>query len=100
SPARKDKKAGIGVVVVDSKEVDGRMRRHSQAVLAQQEFLGDRVIDITPGTKAAEPIQDGGEIPSADQQGLAQIFSGASDILVQFNTVGKQLKDLMDNINK
>jgi phospholipid/cholesterol/gamma-HCH transport system substrate-binding protein len=99
-PTSKDEKPIVVVVVVDSKEVEGRIRRDSQAVLAQQGFLGDRVIDITPGTKAAEPIQEGGEIPSADQQGLAQIFSGASDILVQFNTVGKQLQELMDNINQ
>ena len=99
-PTSKDEKPIVVVVAVDSNEVKDRIRRDSQAVLAQQGFLGDRVIDITPGTKAAEPIQDGGEIPSADQQGLAQIFSGASDILVQFNTVGKQLQELMDNINQ
>ena len=99
-PTSRDEKPIVVVVVVDSNEVKDRIRRDSQAVLAQQGFLGDRVIDITPGTKAAEPIQDGGEIPSADQQGLAQIFSGASDILVQFNTVGKQLQELMDNINQ
>src|SRR5882672_764112 len=99
-PTSKDEKPIVVVVVVDSKEVEGRIRRDSQAVLAQQGFLGDRVIDITPGTKGAEPIPENGEIPSADQQGLAQIFSGASDILVQFNTVGKQLQELMDNINQ
>ena len=99
-PASKDDKPIVVNMVVDAKEVEGRIRRDSQAVLAQQGFLGDRVIDITPGTKATEPIPDGGEIPSADQQGLAQIFSGASDILVQFNTVGKQLQELMDNINQ
>lgn len=99
-PTSKDEKPIIVVMVVDAKEVEGRIRRDSQAVLAQQGFLGDRVIDITTGTKGAEPIPDGGEIPSADQQGLAQIFSGASDILVQFNTVGKQLQELMDNINQ
>lgn len=99
-PASKDEKPIVVVVVVDSKEVEGRIRRDSQAVLAQQGFLGDRVIDITPGTKGAEPIPEGGEIPSADQQGLAQIFSGASDIMVQFNTVGKQVQELMDNVNR
>src|SRR5882762_3235631 len=99
-PARKDDKPIVVNMVVDAKEVEGRIRRDSQAVLAQQGFLGDRVIDITPGTRATEPIPDGGEIPSADQAGLSQIFSGASDILVQFNTVGKQLQELMDNVNQ
>jgi phospholipid/cholesterol/gamma-HCH transport system substrate-binding protein len=99
-PTSKDEKPIVVTMIVDTNEVEGRIRRDSQAVLAQQGFLGDRVIDITTGTKGAEPIPEGGEIPSADQQGLAQIFSGASDIMVQFNTVGKQLQELMDNINQ
>jgi phospholipid/cholesterol/gamma-HCH transport system substrate-binding protein len=99
-PTSKDEKPIVVTLVVGAKDVEGRIRRDSQAVLAQQGFLGDRVIDITPGTRNADPIPSGGEIPSADQQGLAQIFSGASDILVQFNTVGKQLQELMDNINQ
>ncbi|MFY9553253.1 MAG: MlaD family protein [Blastocatellia bacterium] len=99
-PASKDEKPIVIKMVVDAKEIEGRIRRDSLAVLAQQGFLGDRVIDITPGTRGAEPIQDGGEIPSADQSGLSQVFQGASDILVQFNTVGKQLQELMDNINQ
>src|SRR5207237_10684677 len=77
-----------------------RTRRHSIPVSAEQGLLGDRVIDTTAGTKGAEPIPDGGQVPSADQSGLAQVFQGASDILVQFNTVGKQLQELMDNINQ
>ena len=99
-PNSKDEKPIVITMVVDAKEVAGRIRRDSMAVLAQQGFLGDRVIDITAGTKAAEPIPEGGEIPSADQSGLAQVFQGASDILTQFNTVGKQLQELMDNINQ
>jgi phospholipid/cholesterol/gamma-HCH transport system substrate-binding protein len=99
-PASKDEKPIVITMVVDAKEADGRIRRDSMAVLAQQGFLGDRVIDITAGTRSAEPIPDGGEIPSADQAGLAQVFAGANDILVQFNTVGKQLQELMDNINQ
>jgi len=99
-PSSKDEKPIVITMVVDAKEVEGRIRRDSLAVLAQQGFLGDRVIDITAGTKGAEPIPDGGEIPSADQSGLAQVFQGASDILTQFNTVGKQLQELMDNINQ
>lgn len=99
-PTSKDEKPIVITMILDSKEVEGRIRRDSQAVLAQQGFLGDRVIDITPGTKGAEAILDGGEIPSADQAGLTQVFQGASDILVQFNTVGKQLQELMDNVNQ
>jgi phospholipid/cholesterol/gamma-HCH transport system substrate-binding protein len=90
----------VVTMTLDQGEVGERIREDSRAVLAQQGFLGDRVIDITPGTSGFAPIRDGGEITSADQAGLAQVFQGASDILVQFNTVGKQLQELMDNINQ
>jgi phospholipid/cholesterol/gamma-HCH transport system substrate-binding protein len=99
-PITKDEKPIVVTMVLDAKEVDDRIRKDSQAVLAQQGFLGDRVIDITAGTSGSEPVPSGGEVASADQAGLAQVFQGASDILTQFNTVGKQLQELMDNINQ
>src|SRR5262249_35050847 len=99
-PETKDEKPIVVTMVLDAKEVGDRIRADSQAVLAQQGFLGDRVIDISAGTRNASPLPNGAEIPSADQANLAQVFAGANDILVQFNTVGKQLQELMDNINQ
>jgi phospholipid/cholesterol/gamma-HCH transport system substrate-binding protein len=99
-PTTKNEKPILVTMTIDAKEAQDRIRKDSQAVLAQQGFLGDHVVDITAGTINAEVVPDGGEIPSADQAGLAQVFSGANDILVQFNTVGKQLQEVMDNINQ
>jgi phospholipid/cholesterol/gamma-HCH transport system substrate-binding protein len=99
-PATPNDKTIVITMRLDSSEVGDRIRSDSKAVLAQQGFLGDRVIDILPGTTAGTQLGEGAEIPSADQAGLAQIFGGANDILVQFNTVGKQLQEVMDNINK
>ncbi|HYV06075.1 MAG TPA: MlaD family protein [Blastocatellia bacterium] len=99
-PSSKDEKPIIVTMTVDAREVQDRIRTDSQSVLAQQGFLGDHVVDISVGTRNAEVLPDGGEIPSADQAGLAQVFSGANDILVQFNSVGKALQEVMDNINQ
>ena len=99
-PQTKNEKPIVVVLSLEANEVRDRVRTDSEAVLAQQGFLGDRVIDITPGTRNAEVIPPGGEIPSADQAGLAAVFQGANDILTQFNTVGKQVQELMDSINK
>jgi phospholipid/cholesterol/gamma-HCH transport system substrate-binding protein len=99
-PLTKDEKPIVVTMTFDADDVANRIRKDSQAVLAQQGFLGDRVIDITPGTASSEVLSPGSEIASADQAGLAQVFAGANDILVQFNTVGKQLQELMDNINQ
>lgn len=99
-PTSTNDKPILVTLTLDRSEIGELIRGDSRAVLAQQGFLGDRVIDIIPGTSAQPALGDGAEIPSADQAGLAQVFAGANDILVQFNTVGKQLQELMDSINR
>ena len=99
-PSDVNQKSIVVTMRVDAAEVGERIRTDSQAVLAQQGFLGDRIVDITQGTTKGQKVSDGAMIESADQAGLAQVFQGASDVLVQFNTLGKQLQELMDNINK
>lgn len=99
-PVSANDKPILVTMSLDANEVRDRIRVDSRAVLAQQGFLGDRVIDITPGTRSADPIREGGNIESADVAGLTAVFGGASDLLVQFNAVGKQLQELMENVQK
>ena len=99
-PATANEKPIVVSMTLKTDEVQNRIRRDSRAVLGQQGFLGDRVIDISTGTTAADPLPSGSEIPSADVVGMERLFGGASDLLVQFNAVGQQLQELMDNINK
>jgi phospholipid/cholesterol/gamma-HCH transport system substrate-binding protein len=99
-PTNPDQKSVIVKMTLDSKEVQDRIRTDSVAVLGQQGFLGDRLVDITPGTTKGDPLKNGADIPSADQANLAQVFQGANDLLVEFNSVGKQLQELMDDVNK
>src|SRR5215470_35055 len=99
-PSSPNQKTILVTMVLDARDVGERIREDSVAVLGQQGFLGDRVIDVSVGTVSKPAIHTGGEIPSADQASMAQVFQGASDVLVQFNAVGKQLQELMDNINR
>jgi phospholipid/cholesterol/gamma-HCH transport system substrate-binding protein len=99
-PSTSNDKPILVVMKLDASEAQDRIREDSKTILAQQGFLGDRVIDISPGTASQRARVDGEEIPSVDQAGLSEVFAGANDILVQFNTVGKQLQELMDNINQ
>ena len=99
-PTSPQEKAIIVTMVLDSNEIKNRIREDSTAVLGQQGFLGDRIIDISPGTAKSAVLKTGAEITSADQATLAQVFGGANDLLVTFNYLGKQLQELMDDINK
>ncbi|MEW6209068.1 MAG: MlaD family protein [Acidobacteriota bacterium] len=99
-PDSKTAKTIVITMTLDASETRGRVRTDSKAVLGQQGFLGDRVIDITTGTTAGQEIANNGEIESEDVAGMTQVFSGANDLLVVFNTVGKQVQDIMGNIQK
>jgi phospholipid/cholesterol/gamma-HCH transport system substrate-binding protein len=99
-PSSPDEKTIVVTMSLDSGEATNRIRTDSIATLGQQGFLGDRVIDISPGTQAGDAVRNGQEIQSSPQAGLAQVFQGANDILVQFNAVGKQLQDMMEDINR
>jgi phospholipid/cholesterol/gamma-HCH transport system substrate-binding protein len=99
-PTNPDQKSVIVTLSLDKKQVGDRVRTDSVAVLGQQGFLGDRLIDITPGTTKGDPVHDGAEVPSSDQANLSQVFQGANDLLVEFNSVAKQLQGVMDGVNK
>ena len=99
-PSTPGEKNILVAMTLDQNEVGQRIRTDSIATLAQQGFLGDRVIDISAGTTSGQPVPNGGEIASAPQAGLSEVFQGANDILVQFNAVGKELQQIMDDINK
>lgn len=99
-PTNPDQKSVLVKMSLEKKQVDDRIRTDSVAILGQQGFLGERLIDITPGTTKGDPIHDGAEVPSSDQANLAQVFQGANDLLVEFNTVAKQLQGVMDGVNK
>ncbi len=99
-PDSKTAKTILITMTLDAGETRGRVRTDSKAVLGQQGFLGDRVIDITTGTTAGQEIANNGEIESEDVAGMTQVFSGANDLLVAFNTVANQIQDLVGNIQK
>jgi phospholipid/cholesterol/gamma-HCH transport system substrate-binding protein len=99
-PVSANDKPIVVTLTLNANDVRDRIRTDSTTVLGQQGFLGDRVIDISPGTMAADPLPPGGEIKSEEVAGMQKVFGGASDLLVQFNTVGKQLEELMANINR
>lgn len=99
-PSGPEEKTIVVTMSLNGDEARNRVRTDSVATLGQQGFLGDRVIDISPGTQSGDIVREGQEIDSSPQAGLTQVFQGANDILVQFNAVGKQLQEMMEDINR
>jgi len=86
--------------VIDGKPAGERVRQDSQVILGSVGLLGDKVVDITPGTLAAAPVKDGDLIGGASETTIRQIISGADDILANFTTLSDSLKQIADKINR
>ncbi len=98
-PAGPDAQNNIEIVMEIDGKLDGRpaierIRTDSQAVLKSAGVLGDNVIDITPGTSAGKPIQDGGRIPSVAQKSVGDIINAAQTAVTNLNAISADIRDM------
>lgn len=63
------------------RDVQEQIRTDSEARLLTQGLLGDKVIDIRPGTAAGRPLAEGDTVRSAQSVDLEQLLRSASDAL-------------------
>src|SRR5205823_2948183 len=82
-PKDTEVKQTVEVVMKIDPKIDGvpaqqRIRTDSQAILGSVGLLGDKVIDITPGTLAGQEIANNGEIKSAQETSIKQLVTGAN----------------------
>jgi phospholipid/cholesterol/gamma-HCH transport system substrate-binding protein len=95
----------VEVVMKINKLIDGvpaeqRIRSDSQVILGSVGLLGDKVIDITPGTMTGQAVTDGGEIRGAEEVTIREMVNGANDILGNFNLLSNQIRQIAEDINK
>lgn len=63
------------------RDVQEQIRTDSEARLLTQGLLGDKVIDIRPGTATGRPLAEGDTLRSAQPVDLEQLLRSASDAL-------------------
>jgi phospholipid/cholesterol/gamma-HCH transport system substrate-binding protein len=66
-----------------SQEVASQIRRDSHAYIRAQGLLGDKFVDIRPGTPAAAILQPGDTIPSSDPIDFDVLLAQGSEFLDQ-----------------
>jgi phospholipid/cholesterol/gamma-HCH transport system substrate-binding protein len=97
-------KRNVEVIMEIDPEIDGvpaqqRIRSDSKVVLGSVGLLGDKVIDITPGTLQGKEIKNGDEIQGAQETSIKQLVTGAGDILSNFNLLSNQVRAIAEDIN-
>jgi phospholipid/cholesterol/gamma-HCH transport system substrate-binding protein len=60
-----DRETGLSVVVLEIEPRYAPLPSDVKATLRQKTLLGETYVELTPGTKGAQTIQEGGQIPNA-----------------------------------
>ena len=77
-----------------------RIREDSVVKLGSIGLLGDKVIDISPGTKATKAIEQNALVKGDQEASLPQVVSSTSNILQDVDRLAKQLREIAENINQ
>ncbi len=104
-PSSADAANNIEIVMEIDGKLDGRpaierIRTDSVATLKTAGVLGDNVIDITPGTLAGKPINNGDRINSQAQKSVGDILNATNAAINNFLNVSDDIKAITGGLRK
>lgn len=83
---------------------DTPVRANSRARISTLGFLGENYVEVSPGTRDAELLKPGSELPAAEIVQLADVFNNVNNITVNANKLVNDLDDkflvLANNANQ
>lgn len=86
--------------VINGVPAKERIRQDSVVKLGSIGLLGDKVIDITPGTKEKSAIEENALVIGDQEASLTQVVSSTSNILQDVDRLAELLKQIAENINQ
>lgn len=95
----------VEIVMKINKEINGvpaekRIRSDSVVKLGSIGLLGDKVIDITPGTEGGTVIQDDAYVSGDKEASLNAVVSSTSNILQDIDRLSDQVNQIATDINE
>jgi phospholipid/cholesterol/gamma-HCH transport system substrate-binding protein len=76
------------------------IRGNSEARIATQGLLGDKIVDITPGTPEAPPVRPGATINAQDPQEMSRMFAEGARTLQAVSELATTLRAAADRLDK
>lgn len=95
---RAEEEASVAVWLAVNREVQEQIRGDSRARLRTQGLLGDRVIDIQPGSPQARILDEGDTIPSAEPLDYQEILEQASGAITGLRDLTRRLEELTQRL--
>ncbi len=91
---RREADAAVAVWLDVNREVQDQIRGDSEARLRTQGLLGDRVVDIRPGSPDARMLEPGDTLPSAEPLDYQEILEQASGAVTGLTELTGRLEEL------
>lgn len=87
---------------IDGVPISDRIRKDSVAQLASPGLLGnEKLISITPGTSASQPIKENDLLTPAPQSStITDLTQSGADLTKQLNEVAAQINDITRKVNE
>jgi phospholipid/cholesterol/gamma-HCH transport system substrate-binding protein len=76
------------------------IRSDSTATLGSIGLLGDKVVDITPGTTAGTRLRSGAAVDSTPGTNIREVISGVHPLISNLTDTANQIKTMVENVNK
>jgi phospholipid/cholesterol/gamma-HCH transport system substrate-binding protein len=86
---------------VDGKRIEELVRTDSKAQLGSPSLLGsDKVITISPGTSAGQPVPEGHELETTQDKGMGQLTAAGNQLVDRLNELSEQMTGISRKINE
>lgn len=92
--------ANLRVIIAVADEVQDQIRADSRAFLRTQGLLGDKFVDIEPGTSGARILQPGDTVASGESIDIDQFLNLAAGALDQANGIVLNLQELTGGLSR
>ena len=88
----------LRITLAINQEVREQIRADSEARLRTQGLLGDKVIDVTPGTAEMPALQPGDTIPSAAALDYEQVLGSAGQLVDDLSVMLGNMRAIADTL--
>jgi phospholipid/cholesterol/gamma-HCH transport system substrate-binding protein len=90
----------VRVTMTVARRFHERIRENSEARIATQGLLGDKIIDITAGTLDSPPVRPGATIAAQDPQEMSRMFAEGARTLRAVSELATTLRAAADRLDK
>lgn len=90
----------VRVTMTVARRFQKRIRQNSEARIATQGLLGDKIVDISAGTPDAPPLPPGAMLASRDSEEMSQMFAQGASTLKAVSELATTLRAAADRLDK